>query len=461
MRTLRFIIALVIIAGASIALYFWFEDEKEDQPLQGFLNDQAALYHRYNEASVMKLAGFTGDNNADFELSKLIPANSLLYKYVAGDSALVSWHLTRQESLEPVVWVVVGEDYDIISDSVFSGKSFDRLLEVKINDEKVFITRGHNYLALGNSGELMDFISDFRFKSVSFINDMPMNKLKGSVKPAVSYIKSRFRDFSEIPLTGKAYELNYYVNNNRVFFNGSIDSIPLHCNEYKPVAFNKALPSSAIAAWQYGFNENSCLTGILPDSLQSTLWDAEDRYQFKFKNILDAWFEGTIVYFNSQLASGRETFAACKLKSDAAPFASGSRFFTDYRTINLEKENPRKSFTIAKMLPDQLSKIVFPGIPGNHKLYVSQVHEWLYFSQNKTALLLVINELVNDKRKSGFSGHKDAIGAVFFHFPDILKKYGDDANNEEPDTEQKKSGFEVKAKFIPYESGIYFQGSVY
>ncbi len=461
MKVLRIIIVLVIIGVASVALYFWFASDKKSQPLQEFLNENAALYHRYKESTVSKLAHFAGGKNKNFEISNFIPQNSHLYKFVADGRAIVSWHLTRQNIPEPVVWVNVDDDYDIAADSVFSGKSLNDLLEVKINSGNVFIIHSNKLVALGNNGELMDFISKTCFVEVSIIHEMPFNKLKGSVKPAVSYIKSRIGKFNEIPITGNIYDLDYYVDDDRLLFNGTIDSFPIPCATRKSLEFNRMMPLSSIAGWQYAFHDNACLIRNLPNNVQSKLWDAEDRYQFKFTNILDAWFEGTLVYFYGYPEGTKETFAACKLKTDAAPFASGSRFFTDYRTISLEEDNPRQSFTIARMLPDQLGNIIFPNSPKNQELYVSQVHEWMYFSQNKTALLLILNELVNNKTTSGFSSHNDAAGSVYFRFPEIFKNIGVQSNKEEAEKENKNPACCVKAKFIPWESGIYFQGSVY
>ena len=159
------------------------------------------------------------------------------------------------------------------------------------------------------------------------------------------------------------------------------------------------------------------------DEKTQILWDAEDKYQFKFNSLIDAWADGSITWMHCSFNGISEDVAMVKLRFDAAPFATGNRFFTEYETIRIKNSENEKNYTIARMLPDELAQICFGKSKSKEKLYVTQLRDHLYFSQNKQALLMLLNELVNGQFVVGFSNQKNNTGRIFLRFPEMLEAH--------------------------------------
>jgi hypothetical protein len=219
--------------------------------------------------------------------------------------------------------------------------------------------------------------------------------------------------------------------------------------------FNDAIPHSAKAGWRYTFKNIKCLNQLINDHVGQTLWDVEDRYQFKLSSILEAWFQGTIAWFYFDNGSSHGSVAALKLRSNAVPFAASNRFFADLQTIKARVSENEQRYTIARFVPNGVAPVVFSGAAVNEALYAMQVDSYLYLATDKQLLSLVINELVNKRYLNGFSAHADATGEFFFMLP------GKQKNDETNDTQKVHMHRMLKGKFMHSGSELHLQGTVF
>jgi hypothetical protein len=61
-----------------------------------------------------------------------LPDSSLLKGFFTQDASVVSWHLTRQNTLSKVYWVRINEDYDIKNDTLFQVEKINNLYQISV-----------------------------------------------------------------------------------------------------------------------------------------------------------------------------------------------------------------------------------------------------------------------------------------------------------------------------------------
>jgi len=423
MKTGRILIILLTVVIAAGTIYFYFK--KDDRPLtdlRTYLDEHAVLYHHYDSKTVERITHWRGgEADSENDLLGILPDSALAMHQVKAGRALVSWHLTRQKTLSPLYWIFTDENYELADDTFFEGKSVANLTEIK-EPQKFFMAKGTKLIVLGTDGELMEKTAENELYAGSFLREFPHNQFEGNTKQAFAWLKKQSSLFRNVPVKASKYRLVIHKVQDAYYYKLAIDSIQQVCGDLNADNFHKNIPVSATGAVQYAFGDAGCIRNFMNDEKAQILWDAEDKYQFKFNSLIDAWVDGSITWMHCNFNGISEDIAMVKLRYDAAPFATGNRFFTEYETIRIKNGENKKNYTIARMLPDELSQICFGNSETTEKLYVTQLRDHLYFSQNKQALLMLLNELVNGQFVKGFSNQKNNSGRVFIRIPGVLEK---------------------------------------
>ncbi len=451
MKIGRILIVIIVIVVVSAAVYFYFGNSERPQiKLRAYLDENAVLYHQYDSGIIKNIAQWSGlKDEKQHEILNFIPDSSRLMRAALTDQSLVSWHINRQNNIEPLYWVFVGDDYNLSADTVLQGKPVGNLTEVK-NGSKFFIAEGQQLVVFGTNGELMERVAAFEFYADTYLRQYPPLSFEGNVVKATGFLKNKSHLFQNVKLNAAHYSLDVQPVKEAYYYNLTLDSVANVCGDLNNGGFNKTVPISALSALQYNFQDASCIQRNLNEKLSHMLWDAEDKYQFKLSNLIDAWVEGGVTWMQCDFSGLKEDIAMVKLRYDAAPFATGNRFFTEYETIKIKNGSNEKSYTIARMLPDELANIFFSNDQKTQKLFVTQLNSHLYFSTNKKALLMLLNELVNKRFLENFSGHQDNTGRIFIRFPEIMKKQNEVEFN-----------WTIKGSAGLTDHGIFVQGSVF
>lgn len=453
MKLIRILIIIVIAAGIVGLVYYLTGHEKQQkEPLRKFLNSHAAIYYQHNEQTNSRIIEWSNPEKESQEsMHNFISNSSSLSLLLDTGQAYVSWHLTRQNSLKPVFWLSVPDNYEFSLDSAVESKPIGSLLEVK-SPQKFFIAEGAQFIAFGADGEIMEQLSTYDFLMDDSLGQMPLNRFYGNLGIAQKYANHTTSFLRNFKVLAGTYQLDVYPSEVSSFYTLQLKLSSPPCGKLNTGVLNNLVPQSAVSAMQFSFTDAQCVQSNLSEQIAQQIWNAEDRYQFKLANLIDAWVEGPVTWMHCNFEGREEEIAMVKLRYDAAPFATGNRFFTEYESLQVNHNSEKKSYTVARMLPDELSLLLFSDLSQPEKLFVTQLNDHLYFSKNKQFLLLMMSELVNGVSYSGFAERPNNTGKFFFRFPEIWE-------NESLKTKMDTISVEGSLGLTP--SGVIIQGSVF
>lgn len=452
----RILLAIILIGAIIGGVYYYIGQSKlEKKQLLTYLNDNAVAYHILNSADVAEIIGMVDNQKKSINIVSQLPDSSLLRKIFIQHKTIVSWHLTRQNTLSKVYWVPVSEEFDLIEDTLLHPEKINKLLQLKLGSLKIFIARSNRLLAIGEKGELMDDLSQFDFLIDDSIPSLSQNSVNGSWVKLQEYLRTKSEVFSTLDIDAKSYQLDYYASEGVVFYNLLLDSTAYLCPGMGKAIFNGSLPKSTIAAWQTNFSDNNCILDKHIKPIENQLWELEERYQIKVATIMDAWFDRSFRYLFCDFNGINSPIAAVKLKEDAAPFASGSRFFVDYENLSIGNEMPQKSFTIARVIPEGLAQVVFTGSSKGTSIFVTQYKSHLYFAQKREPLVLLLNELITGNKLNMFDEVIPAHHHFFFRFPEAFN-----FNEKETFVNENEKRYLVQGKSLIRNNKLIIQGQI-
>lgn len=443
MKVLKFFIVLLVVAAISVALYFFFINKQlEKRSLQPFLDENAVLYHCGNDKTIEKTTQYIQTAQPVFEFFETLQSNVFLAQIFQSGNMVVSWHLTRQNKIEPVIWLMVSENYSINKDSLPQGKDVGRLLEIKHNESSIFFSHNDGYVAVSAFGEIMEEIAESKFTISDSLRSMAPNNIKGNISLLKTYMEKHMPYLQHISLDGNAYNFSLFGTDSISLFHGEILSTPYSCLRLNSSNTISYIPESAQFIWVNTFSSTTCLMQLLNHNFGQLIWDLEAQYQFKVKSLLDAWIEGSVTWFYYNKEKQVGTVAALKLRTDAAPFAAANQFFTEFNTITIRVGDTTKDYKMARFIPGALSQIMIPEAITSENLFAVKYKGYLYMSESKTILTMVINELVNSHYVKNMEKSGSGVANFYFLFP----------NNNHQTT--------VQGRMIESKSGLYLQGSI-
>jgi hypothetical protein len=428
----RVLLVIVLIAAVTGAIYYFVGQSKlEKKKVSEYLDENAVVYYDLNTQGVDKIIEMIDSQTEHLNVISQLPDSSLLKGFFTQDASVVSWHLTRQNTLSKVYWVRINEDYDIKNDTLFQVEKINNLYQISVANKKLFVAVSDSTIAIGDKGELIGELSNYDFTLNNPTKSMKEESVRGSWKVLQKYLKTRSEVFSDFYIDGKTYQLEFYSSKGVVFYNLLLDSVADLCQGMGKANFNGSLPHSTIAVWQSNFSNNNCMLDKHAKAIETQLWELEERYQIKVATIMDAWFDGSFKYMYCDFNGIKSKIASVKLKNDAAPFGSGSRFFVDYENLNIGNAMPQKSFTIARVIPEGLSQVVFTSSPKGKPLFVTQYENHLYFAQKRDPLVLLLNELITGNKLNKFDEVIPAQHHFFLRFQEALTFGQNDQNSKE------------------------------
>jgi hypothetical protein len=456
MKVLVKILKIVIpIAAIITAIYFFSGSESSERKhLLTYLDQNSVAYHTQSVNDVQFVFESIDKQKSYSNLGTNLADSSYLMQYFAMNDGIISWHSTRQKTLAKVYWIFVHDLYDPFEDSSLVAEKIDNIFEVKINNEKYFLTVSNTLVALSANSEVIQELAHFDFFDDGLSTLLRKGILKGNWGELKAYLKEITPVFSSVDFDARGYYLEYYRGEASVFYTMRFDNLQKPCIGSGKAEFNGSLPSSTVAVWQSNFDDNSCMLAKHLKGSEQKIWDLEERYQFKVSTIMDAWFDGSFRFLYCNFNGMHTQIGAVKLKEDAAPFASGSRFFVDYSNIKAGNEMLQKSFTIARVIPEGLAKIVFPSNNSSSSLFVTQFKSHLYFAQKREPLVLLLNELITGNTLSLFDQVVSAQNHFFLRFPNMIN-FG--SNNIDLTPE---NNFLVQGKSILLKNELIVQGQI-
>lgn len=443
MKILKFIVLILIIFGASAAVYFLFVVKSPKTSMfDDYLKNSAVFYHRSSPEVTDRVIYNTSNESSVFDfLNDLSPQSELQKTYNRGD-AVVSWHLSRQEELTPVVWVFLPDNYKLKNDSLPSGKKVGDLIEIQSSEKSIFMAHSKRYAAIGSNGEIMQQISTMEFQITEVDKQMAANMVSGNMAKLRTYMKQFLPCLESLAVADKSYSVSFFGNENVSLFHGYIDSSILAGISPSRTIDNVAIPVSAQCLWYCKFDNALSFVQLMNKQNSQLVWDLEARYQFKIQEPIEAWFDGTAAWFYYSKDAQKGMVAALKLRNDAAPFAAANQFFTDLSTIDIKKEKTTDYYTMARFMPGELAQVVLPGAKDAKNLFVLQYGNYLYLSANKTLLTMVVNELVNNRLLVNMTDVGNANATFYFNMKHLQKN------------------ITIQGRLLEYNQGLYMQGSV-
>lgn len=416
MKIIKLIVLFLIIVSASVAVYFLFVVKTPQAvSLNRFLLNESVLFHSKQGAVTKDVVMFTDVSKDFFDFLSLHKYKTLadLYNYEEG---IVSWHLTRQEKLVPFVWLFLPEGYDFETDSLAVGEPIGELYEIKSGESTFYFTRGDSYVVLGVNGEMMEKISSLKFSLEEAKNQIKLNQFLGNLNHLKTYATSFAPYLSYIPNLHTSYSANFFGKSSPLWFHAFADSVLLTGLTHGTGTDNVNIPLSTRAFWQCKFESAQSLVHHISFDKTQLLWDAEERYQFKISELADAWFEGTALWFYFDKDAQNGTVAAFKLRNDAAPFAAVDQFFSDFSTTEVTVDGTRSKYTIARFIPGELAALLIPDAGESKNLFVMQLDNYFYWSTNKTLLIMIANELLNNAVLNDVCDATNSQGVFYLNF---------------------------------------------
>lgn len=451
-----------MLGGAFWGLYwYFFAGAKKEISVLNYIKRNAVFYHPVGSDIKQYIGIHSGQGPEKLYVFQAISDSNNFDLQVNPHNAFISWHMDRQKKLNPFVWIWLGQNIDIYDQIKRNHQPAGELIEVMLDDgAKLYLYKSGRYVVASHNGELLQTLSGKAYLNYDQKVVPTEHTVAGNFQLFQQFLRHYSAAFAPLQLPGTTFQLRFYPSSTTIHYNFSVDSLPVQCADFSHVFQNNTIPRSAVAAWHYNLGDVQCTYQNIQNNLKDTLWNTEERYQFNLSSLLDAWFGGSFTRMYCNFNGVHAQVAMVKLKHDAAPFGSGTRFLTDYETVKTNRNNSDDNYTIARFIPDAMAQVIFSRAQQTRKLYVTQFRDMLYFSPQKKALVLLLNELINQKTMPGFYLNEKAIGGYFFRFPEIISYNQKNHNHMIKPEQNDDQHWVVTGKVIRFRNGIHCQGSI-